>query len=391
MNEAPGFQRVLSLRDNNARTITEICKRLDGIPLAIELAAARLNVLTAADIAARLDDCFQLLGRGSRTALPRHQTLQAAIDWSYELLADQERLLLQRLAVFAGSWTLEAAEAICTGKEIRAADILELVSSLVDKSMVIAERVPGAEMRYRLLETIRQYGRAKLRAAGEEDWAASQHLTYFLKMAEKAESELHGPCSLELTRRMEREYDNLRAALEWSLGACRVIEAGIRLANALYKFWNRLGYLFERRLWMEKALAHDRSLGQTAVRAKALHGHAWISYQSGDTDQARCLYEQSLKIWQELAPAYSLDYAATLVHFGMCWGQLGEPNTGLEYIQRGMEMFRKANDRWGQAFALVCLTIIIRQMGDDDTAIKRSEEAAALFRETGDTWGLADP
>ena len=385
---SPGF----AISDDNAQAIAQICSRLDGIPLAIELAAARLNVLTPAGIASRLDDCFQLLGGGSRTALPRQQTLRATIDWSYELLSEKERYLLRRLAVFAGSWTLEAAETICKGEEIEQPEILELFSSLVNKSMVAANQFPGREMRYSMLETIRQYGRERLREAGEELWFTSQHLAYFLALAERSDHELRGPHSLEWTRRMEREYDNLRAALEWSLGTCQAVELGLQLSNALHMFWDRVNNWYEARLWMERALADSQALGRTAVRARALANHAiFVGEILGDLPQARLQLEESLEILRELSTASRLDYAYTLMWLGYCLGWLGDYDTGRDYLEHSCEIFQEAGESWWQASALVYLSGISKEMLDKDTIVIHLEEAADLFRKTGERWGLAYP
>ncbi len=262
-----GFQ----ITDDNAATIAQICRRLDGIPLAIELAAARVRLLSVEQIAARLDDCFHLLTGGSRTVLPRHQTLRAAIDWGYALLSEQERVLLRRLSVFSGSWTLEAAEAVCQGNGLAEAEILDLLAGLASKSMVVVLQAPGGARRYTQLETIRQYGHEKLQQAGEESGCLQQHLDYFLRFAETGDRKLRGPESLEWLHRMEEEYANLRAALEWCFGAGQAGEAGVRLTNALVEFWNGSSYYHEWLIWLEKALEQSRSMMGTPARAKILY------------------------------------------------------------------------------------------------------------------------
>jgi non-specific serine/threonine protein kinase len=197
----------------NAPALVEICRRLDGIPLAIELAAARVRVFSAAQIAARLDDRFRLLTAGPRTALPRQQTLRATVDWSYDLLAEPERALLRRLSVFAGGWTFEAAEAVAAGDGIQTHAVLDLMAQLVDKSLVIAEEQRGA-VRYRLLETIRAYARDRLLEAGEAERTRDRHLAYFLGLAEEAEPRLRGAEERVTLDRLEAEHANLQAALE---------------------------------------------------------------------------------------------------------------------------------------------------------------------------------
>jgi non-specific serine/threonine protein kinase len=205
----PGF----TLSERNAPAIAQICQRLDGMPLAIEFAAARLRMLSVEQIAARLDDRFRLLTAGTRQTLPRQQTLRATMDWSYDLLSDPERAVLRRLSVFAGGWPFDTAEAVCAGGGIEAGDILDLLTQLVDKSLVIAE-THGGEARYRLLETVRQYGDEKLRNAGEAAEVRRRHRDWFLALAEQAGSELRGPKRSIWLDRLETEHDNLRAAHE---------------------------------------------------------------------------------------------------------------------------------------------------------------------------------
>ena len=274
----------------NAPALAQICRRLDGIPLALELAAARVKALSLEQIAARLDDRFQLLTGGSRTALPRQQTLRALIDWSYSLLSEPERLLCRRLAVFAGGWTLEAAEAVCGDKDegwalrvkdektpdvlLHPSDVLDLLTHLVDKSLVVMDERAG-EARYYQLETIRQYAREKLFEAPASDaplpsqgtGAAAlrdRHLAYFVQVAERAEPHLRGPAPLDWQNRLDADYDNLRAAVEW--GQDRDPEAVLRLGGALHYFWT-YRYHFEARAWLEIALARVQALPPVAGQA----------------------------------------------------------------------------------------------------------------------------
>ena len=281
----------------NAPALAQICRRLDGIPLAIELAAARVKALSLEQIAARLDDRFQLLTGGSRTALPRQQTLRALIDWSYSLLSEPERLLCRRLAVFAGGWTLEAAEAVCGDKaeggrlkdelvqpsafRLHPSDVLDLLTRLVDKSLVVMDE-RGGEARYYQLETIRQYAREKLfEESGTDTPLRSQgagaaalrdrHLAYFVQVAEQAEPHLRGPAPLGCQNRLEADYDNLRAAVEWGLD--RDPEAVLQLGGALHFFWAYC-YHFEARGWLEIALARVRTLPPVAGTAALARARA---------------------------------------------------------------------------------------------------------------------
>jgi predicted ATPase len=261
----PGFE----LTEGNAPAVEGLCRRLDGMPLAIELAAARTRVLSVEQISTRLEDSFALLAGGSRTAVPRQRTLRAAIDWSYDLLPEEERVLFRRLSVFAGGFTLDAAEGACGGEDLGRDEALGLLSRLVDKSLVLVTERDG-EARYRLLETVGQYGRERLEADGEADLARERHARYYLALAEEAERDLREQEAW--LRRLEREHANFRAALSWALDGqdgddeART-ELGLRLAAALAegRFWNAYGPN-EGSRWLQKGLAGSGS-SPTSVRA----------------------------------------------------------------------------------------------------------------------------
>ncbi len=238
------------LKEKNASAIADICRRLDGIPLAIELASARTKIFPPEEIAARLDDRFRLLTGGSRAALERHQTLFALIEWSHNLLSEAERVLLHRLSVFAGGWTFEAVQVIC-GDGL-GNDVLDLLAHLVDKSLVAVEK-ETEEARYRLPETIRQYARDKLFEAGEAEQIRDRHLEYFLHFAETAEPKLRGAEQLVWLERVETEHDNLRTALGWSLESSKS-DIVLQLAGALSYFWQLRGYWSEGQRWLEDTL-----------------------------------------------------------------------------------------------------------------------------------------
>ncbi len=257
-----------ALTPRNARAVAQICQRLDGIPLAIELAAARIKVLSAEQIAAHLDDRFHLLTDGSRTALPRHQTLRALIDWDYGLLSDKERTLLRRLSVFAGGWGLEAAESVASDESetVARSEILDLLGRLVDKSLVEAEERVG-EARYRMLETLRQYAYEKLGQAGETRLFASRHLVYLADLAEKADSKMRGGEQLAWFDRVETEHDNVRAALAWAHE--HDPRAGLKLSSSLGRFWLLRGHLSEGSDWTHRLLSRAGDC-PLPMRAKAL-------------------------------------------------------------------------------------------------------------------------
>ncbi len=255
----------------NAATITRICRRLDGIPLAIELAAARADTLSLEQIDARLQDRFRLLTGATRTAVPRQRTLEATMQWSYQLLAGQERLLLNRLSVFPGRWSLDTAEKVCGGDGIDEIDMLDLHSKLVSKSLIALDRHGGVDRRYRLLETIRHYARGRLIEAGGVDTLSNAHFEYFFTEFRDSRAILQGHGQVGLLKRLRLEQDNVRAALEWALASPRLAANALELAGALFWYWTKQGAFEEGRQWLERALSLD-SGASSRVRARALIG-----------------------------------------------------------------------------------------------------------------------
>jgi non-specific serine/threonine protein kinase len=385
----PGF----AVTQQNSTAVMQVCRRLDGIPLALELAAARLRGLSAEQLAARLDKRFRVLRGGSRAALPRHQTLQALVDWSYGLLTAAEQRVFDRLAVFTGGFTLEAAEAVCAGGAIAVEDVLDALLRLVEKSLVIAEAGRGEVERYRLLETLREYAWERLAASGEDAAAHDRHAQYFLNLAENAEPELHGPQQIAWLDRLELEHDNLRAALGWCLrdeghegheisaagdaagedgsgaGIGHVEDEGrylmgLRLAGALGWFWDVHVHFREGLQWLERALARSKPAG-ALVQAQARSAAA--------------------------ARAKALTRAATL---GDCLGQFGQKR---ELLVEGIALYRALDDRRGLAWSLIRLGTITqglalhetRDPADRERGTALLEEGLALAREVGDPWLIA--
>ncbi|MGH2397248.1 MAG: ATP-binding protein, partial [bacterium] len=300
-------QHRFALTDRNAQSVAQIVARLDGIPLAIELAAAKVKLLSTAQIAERLNDRFGLLAGGSRTALGRQQTLRAMIDWSYELLSESERLLLRRLSVFAGGFTLEAAEAIVAGVEIARHDFLDLLGRLVDKSLVIVDPAHGSR-RYRLLDTMREYAKERLTAAGEVGPLRNAHRDWYLAFAQKAESSLDEPNQIWLNR-LEADHDNLRAAIEYSL-ATDDAEGALRLGTALWRFWHVRGHWTEGRQRLEAAIS-AATRAQPSLRARALHAAGMLAQRQGDYERATTLSEESLTLQQTLGDAHGIATSLT--------------------------------------------------------------------------------
>src|SRR5688572_3053343 len=281
IDRATSAVSTFTVTKDNAPSLAQICYRLDGIPLAIELAAAKVHVLSVEQIAKRLDDRFRLLTGGSRTALEHHQTLRAAIDWSYNLLPPVEQVFFTRLSVFSGGWTLEAAESVCEGRSVKSEDVLDLLEQLINKSLVIMEEIQG-ESRYHMLETIRQYANEKLVGS---DALREQHAAYFLILAETIEPSLEKSEPASWLDKLEREHNNLRAALRWAREKEQV-EPGLRLASALCLFWFMRGYLSEGLAQIGEFLSLSEQTINTTTRAKALDHAGMLARYQGDLKRA---------------------------------------------------------------------------------------------------------
>jgi predicted ATPase/DNA-binding CsgD family transcriptional regulator len=369
-----------------ARAVAEVCCRLDGIPLAIELAAARVRVLSVTEIAAHLDNRFRLLTGGSRTALPRHQTLEAAIDWSYDLLTEPEQQLFRRLAVFVGSFTLEAAEVVASDlagpQGLSAADLVDLLSRLVTKSLMVV--MEGPHTRYRMLDTLREYAWQRLLAAGELDRMRERHLMYYLELAGRAESGLTGADQVDWLKRLEVEHDNLRAALAWSLDS-EAGEAGLRLATALAGFWLRVGYLSEGIGWLERALAACREVGP--VRIQALYQAARLAQQRGDYGQALVFARQSLALSRHLQNRKGMARALGLMGWVTHWQ--GDRDAAGRLLEEGLALARASEDERTIARMLLCLGDLRLRQGAHEWATTLLRESLAIYERMGDEWSMA--
>ncbi len=374
-----------AVTDRIAPAVARVVHRLDGIPLAIELAAARTKVLSVDQIATRLDDRFRLLTAGARTSLPHHQTLRAAIDWSYDLLSVPERTLFRRLSVFAGGFSLEATEAICAGSEIDETDVLDLLARLVDKSLVITEELDG-DVRYRMLETIRAYSRERLMQSGEEDTVRSQHVQWYLRLAEEAEPALRGSELLAWLNRLEIEHDNFRVALDHSRTAEGQKESGLRLAGALTRFWARRGFLSEGRDWLETAIALYPE-APPAARAKALHGAGYLGLEQGDYARAQARCEESLQLYRSIGDDFGV--ALSLNVLGNVARNLGQSDQAVRLLEESVSLSRAHDFPWALALALSNLAVTARRQRDLARAKRLLEESLALWRQLGDKWGLA--
>ncbi len=370
---------TFALNRDNTPAVAVVCQRLDGMPLAIELAAARMNVLTAEQIAARLDDRFHLLTGRSRTVLQRHQTLRGAIDWSYDLLSQRERLLLQRLSVFAGGWTLEGAEGVCSGNGLDEPDVLDALTQLAFQSLTLIDEHPGS-VRYRFLETVRQYGRDRLRESGEEEAARRRHRDWYLAFVERAERELEGSQQTAWFETVEAEHDNLRAALEWSVERGETA-AALRMATSLGHFWFVHGYMAEGRKWLETALAGPGDV-PAPLRAKALRTAGWLAvFGQGDYPAGRVLLEESLRLWRGITDKQNI---AQLLHdLGSVAAHLGEHGRARDLYEESLDLRRTIGDRVGSAVSLHNLGRVAYRQEDYATAWALLQESLAIWHNAG--------
>jgi len=376
VERARASHATFALTPDNAPAVAQICQRLDGMALAIELAAARTRALAVEQIAAKLDDRFRLLTGGS-SSLPRHQTLRATMDWSYGLLGEKEQILLRRLSVFVGGWSLEAAEAICLGDSLESVDILDVLMQLVDKSLITVDAQPG-EARYRLLETVRQFGGERLEAAGERATLRRRHRAWFLNLAELADSRLRGPEENLWIARLEAEHDNLRAALDWCTEDDSV-NLGLRLARALEWFWFLAGHWGEGRVRLEQILEQSAD-APLALLPKVLVGAARLAFSQGDGGRAKVLINRGLGLSRELG-----DKAAT-AWFLLWRGILAVAETdyaaALPPLEESLALNRQLTDKWWTVESLVYLGIATAMQGDNRKAEAFLQDSIALSRET---------
>jgi non-specific serine/threonine protein kinase len=389
-----------ALTSETAGAVAEICARLEGVPLAIELAAARVGSISVEAIAARLDDQLQLLTTGARDLPYRQRTLRAALDWSWELLAEQERILLRRLAVFAGGWTLEAAEAVCSDRgpdalpksaaasapDLPLAAVLDGLDGLVSKSLVQPDERNVGQQRYRLLEIVRQYAAERLDAAGEEAVVQDRRLAFVLALAAEAVPRLRGPAQAWWLDRLEAEHDNLRAALRWTLHQRGNWTSGVRLAEMLWHFWQVRGYISEGRGWLEVALKAGPETSST-VRGNVLYGDGVLARLQGAYEQAMARFEESLGVRRTLGDTQGI--ADVLNDLGIVASRCGDRERAATLYEEALRLHRTVGDLHGIADVLNNLGVAAYERGDFKQATALYEEALGLRRTLGDTHAIA--
>ena len=375
----------LALTQQNAFAVTQICHRLDGIPLALELAAARVKVLSLEEIATRLDDRFALLTHGSRTALARHQTLRALIDWSYDLLSESERVLWRRLSVFIGGWTLEAAESICGGDGLNPGQVLELLSHLVDKSLVIVEEQDGAA-RYRMLETIREYAREKLDESGETERLRQRHRDFFIAFTEQAEPKLKSAQQFEWLDRLEVEHENLRAT--WDCAIESDAELALMLVSALLDFWLIRGSVSEGREWLSTLLERTNHWKQTAKHAHVLAIGGWLAHHQQDYAVARLLLERALAIARASGAKKEIAFALQCLGWTVMMSHQ-DTQTAKVFLEECLEIYQGLQDQSEIAVTELFLGGVAAAQSRHVEAEERYIQSLAKFQALGDKFRAA--
>lgn len=375
-----GFQ----VTRQNAPAIAQICWRLDGIPLAIELAAARARVLTPEQIAARLDDRFRLLTGGNRSVLPHQQTLRTLIDWSYDLLSESERVLFRRLGVFGGGRTIEAIEAVCTGDGVDDYDALDLLQQLVDKSLLTVETEPDGLQRYTMIESVWQYAREKLSESKEIDHLRDKHLAYFVNIAEQAAMAMDGPDVAEWLERVDVDRHNFRLALEWASISKNQVREGLRLSGLLTRYWEIRGHLKEAQHYFKLFLDMPENQEITSSRALALGGLARISWVMNDSREALDLYQQTIDIYEQLG-----DHQASVINrafIGFVYRNVGNSAHAAKIFDAMLEEGEKLQDLSVVAIALSGKGSIASDAGDFTASRRLKEESLAIYRSIGNKW-----
>ncbi len=377
----PGF----ALTEQNSVVLTEIIRRLDGIPLAIELAAARVKVLSLEQIAERLKDRLQLLTGGPRTALPRHKTLRATIDWSYSLLAERERALLRRLSVFSGGWTLESAEEVSNFRQGNREHILDGITQLVDKSLVSAEEQDGL-VRYWMLETMRQYGVSELKEQGEIEEAHRRHAAFFVNLAERADNGLRDAGQIGSLNLLDSEHDNLRAALGWSIDNGEA-DLAFHLVAAMGWYWFMRGHWGEASRWLTKVLELDSDASQI-WRAKAIYRAGGLELIRGNLVGTIDLVEETSQNCRTQGDEEGLAWCLNLLGQARMW-QHEKIDEAYSSLSESAEIFDSMENEWGVAWSLRYLGQITEFQGNYKQGAKIQRKALRGFEQMGDTWNAA--
>ena len=380
-----------TLTEDNAPTVASLCARLDGIPLALELAAVRLNILSLQEIYTRLDQRFRLLTGGATAAIPRQQSLHALIGWSYDLLSIQEKVLLSRMSVFQGGWTLEAAEYVATVTSsnelnIDRLEVFDLLLSLADKSLVIVDNA-GDQTRYRLLEMVRQFAADSLRLFDDALSTKTAHRDYYIDLAEEIGGTLGGEDQDVYLDSLETEHDNLRLALNNCLEDSAAGEYGLRLCNSLLKFWEIRCHFTEGRQRLSLMLNHSTAQERNNVRANALNAAGLMAYHLGDYPAAQPLFEECASIWR--ASGDKSGVALAVKNLGIVAFHIGDCAAANAFCEESLEVAREIGDTERIAAALTTLSVVAGYQGKHDLVRTLNEECLAIYRASGNSIGIA--
>ena len=386
IERAAAIKPDFAVTAENAPAIAETCHRLDGLPLAIELAAARIRLLTPQAILTRLERRLPLLTGGARDLPARQQTLRDAIAWSYDLLSPGEQTLYRRLSVFVGGCTLEAAEAVCDPDASFGLDILDGITSLAAQSIVRQVDGPDGEPRLTMLATVREYGLELLEASGEAGVIRSRHVAYFVSLAEEAVQKLFGPEQIAWLRRLDVDHDNLRAVLTWSQAGEIPVEIGLRLVGTLHAFWSKRGFLGESRGRVAALLAVPGAEAPTVGRARALWHAAWLAFHQADYAAGRSLAKESAQIHRRMNDLRGVGRA--LVVQALAEANLDNTSTARSLLEESVAIARKEGNRFELAIALGNLGGVVQSEGDYEAAAALRGEAASIAREIGDRESL---
>ena len=387
VDRARALKPDFKVTNESAPAVAEICVRFDGLPLAIELAAARITILPPRAMLQRLTSRLKLLTGGARDLPERQRTLRATIEWSFALLDQGEQLLFGRLAVFSGGRTLEAIEAICDAEGDLPVDAFEGISSLLDKSLLRQEEGPNGEPRFVMLETIHEFAREKLQVSAEAEEIKRTHAEYFLTLAEEAYPELKSANKLQWLEKLEAEHDNMRAALSWALERNET-EVALRMGGALWMFWSVRGYYSEGRRWLEEALAMDGRVSPE-VRAMALAGVGSLAEDQGELVRAKEACDEGLELLANEAREASEAKLCLLALLGWMAWQREEYGQASELFEESLALSREMSDTWWLARSLADVATASHSMGDFERATELYEDSMHLFREQGDKQFLA--
>jgi len=389
IQRARSIKPDFAVTNENAPALAEICHRLDGLPLAIELAAARIKMMTPGELLSRLEHRFDILRGGMRELPERQQTLRGAIDWSYDLLSDSTKKLFRRLSVFVGGWTLDAAEAVCNLDNDLGFDIMDEMETLVDNSLLLQSQAADGQTRFTMLETIREYAHERLMESNETDQIRHQHALYFLEFVRKVEPLVRSRERVKYTRRLRQEFGNVRAILEWNCSTGKSVEIGQHLAITLAWFWQSSMSISESYRWAVRLMEHVDDSTPLAIHAGLLWGLGGFAWSQGDLPRAITNLDESVRLARMTDDKYLL--ANILIVRGLAATSAHEVQAANGMFEESIELLRGLNEKWGESLALSWMGDVALVEKDFECAQRLHEQAIAVAREQGDPWIFLSP